>query len=538
MSLDRYSTGILVVGSGLAGLMSSLRLAEYGHKVILITKDNIDVSNSAIAQGGIASVMDMSNDSFEKHVNDTMTAGDYLNNLDSVRFFVERAPGIINDLIDLGVPFSKNEKGAWDLGKEGGHSERRVIHAGDITGKEVMKSIKDKVIKHKNITIWQRHMAIDLITTHKFFSSEEKKVVGAYVLTEEGNIKTIEAGAVVLATGGCGKVYLYTSNPDIATGDGIAMGFRAGIPACNMEMIQFHPTILYHEKYRSFLISEALRGEGGILRTKDGNTFMEKYHPMKSLAPRDIVARAIDYELKKRGDDFVTLDMTALDHDFIEHRFPNIFDTCLKAGCDMRKEPIPVVPAAHYSSGGLDATVTGKTAIKGVFVFGETAHTGLHGANRLASNSLLEAALMAKYGSEEIHNYLQKEPLVRQNIPEWNEQGVTDSDENVIVKQNWDEIRHFMWNYVGIVRSDKRLERALARISLIKNEINEYYWNFKVTRNLLELRNITLVAEIIIKSSIKRKESRGLHYNIDYPQKMVEAKNTSIFPEEILSSRV
>ncbi len=533
--MDQFETDVLVIGSGIAGLFASLKLAESGLNVLIVTKENLEISNSSIAQGGIASVMDLSHDSFEKHMSDTFDAGSHLNNPESVDFFVRNAPEVIQDLIDYGVRFSKNKNGKLDLGREGGHSERRVVHAADITGKELISALKNAVIRQKRIQIWEHHTAIDLITTHKFLLSEKNRVVGAYILSHEGSIISVRANSVLLASGGLGKVYLYTSNPDVASGDGVAIGFRAGVPAANMEMIQFHPTLLFHTKIRSFLISEALRGEGGILRTMDGETFMQNYHPLKSLAPRDIVARAIDFELKKRGDDHVLLDMTALDPDFIVHRFPNIFKKCLEGGIDMRKEPIPVVPAAHYSCGGLHSSVEGETRIPGLYVAGEVAYTGFHGANRLASNSLLEAAVMAKFSSHSIIDYLKTCERSDFNLPAWNDEGVSDSDENVIVKQNWDEIRHFMWNYVGIVRSNKRLRRALKRIELIKHEINEYYWNFKITRNLLELRNITLVAEIIIKSAMKRKESRGLHYTIDYPKKVSESSETVVFPEEILS---
>ncbi|HOW50952.1 MAG TPA: L-aspartate oxidase [bacterium] len=527
-------TDVLVIGSGLSGLFASLVLAERGLKVLIVTKEEIDISNSHVAQGGIATVIDLHQDSFQKHIEDTITAGAGLNRRDAVDFFVKRGPETIESLRGLGVHFSTRDDGNLDLGWEGGHTERRVVHAGDITGNELISVLKERVVKDRRITIWQHHTAIDLITTRKFTLAAENRAVGAYVLTQEGAVITVEAGAVLLATGGCGKVYLYTSNPDVATGDGVAIGFRAGVPAVNMEMVQFHPTILYHEKVRSMLLSEALRGEGGILRTRDGRTFMEKYHPMKSLAPRDVTARAIDHELKKRGDDFVLLDMTMLDPDFIVNRFPNLFKKCFDAGIDMRRDPIPVVPAAHYMCGGLQCSPEGTTCVPGLFVAGEVAHTGLHGANRLASNSLLEAAVMARYAAEEIVRWQAAPKDAVGPLPLWNEEGVSDSEENVVVKQNWDEIRHCMWNYVGIVRSDRRLERALKRISLIKQEITEYYWNFKVTRDLLELRNITLVAEIIVRSAMKRKESRGLHYNTDHPQKLADAHDTELSPEELL----
>jgi len=535
--MHRWQTDVLVIGSGLSGLYAALLLADRGYQVLIVTKENIDVSNSHAAQGGIATVMDLRHDSFQKHRDDTLAAGVGLNRVAVVDFFVQNGPAVIEDLIRLGVSFTRRDDGRLDLGREGGHTERRVVHADDVTGTEIIAALKEKVLANHHIEIWQYHMAIDFITTRKFGLAPENKVVGAYVLSHEGTVVTVEARSVLVATGGCGKVYLYTSNPDVATGDGIAMGYRAGIPVENMEMVQFHPTILYHDKIRSMLISEALRGEGGVLKTRDGHTFMERYHPMKSLAPRDIVARAIDYELKRRGDDFVLLDVTMLDPDFIVRRFPNTFKRCLEAGIDIRREPIPVVPAAHYLCGGLQSTPTGRTCLPGLFVAGEVAHTGLHGANRLASNSLLEAAVMARYAAEEIHRDLAHTDAVpeRYVLPLWDEQGVVDSEEQVVVKQNWDEIRHCMWNYVGIVRSNRRLERALKRIRLIRQEITEYYWNFRVTRDLLELRNIALVAELIVRSAMMRRESRGLHYTLDYPFQLSEASDTVIEPGTVCS---
>lgn len=532
--MDRIYTDVLIIGSGLSGLSTALSLAEKNAKVLIVTKESIDISNSANAQGGIASVVDFGHDSFEKHISDTISAGAGLNKEDVVRFFVQNGPDAINYFKDLGCIFTENEQGTLDLGKEGGHTERRVVHAGDMTGMELIRTIKKGVLNHPEITVLENHTAVDLITTSKFMLSDHNRIIGAYVLNDKENVVTVIAKAVLLATGGCGKVYLYTSNPDVTTGDGVAIGFRAGVSAVNMEMIQFHPTILYHEKVTSMLISEALRGEGGVLVDKRGHSFMEKHHSLKSLAPRDIVARAIDFEMKKSGDDCVFLDMTKLDGNFLRKRFPNIFRVCLDAGIDMRTQPIPVVPAAHYMCGGLKSDVSGKTAIPGLFISGEVAHTGLHGANRLASNSLLEAAVMAHAAGKEILQYLGSSTKIVQEPPDWNDESAGSTDEKIVIKQNWDEIRRFMWNYVGIVRSDKRLERALKRLELIKHEINEYYWNFKITRDLLELRNITLVAEIIIKSAMKRKESRGLHFNIDYPETRNEAIDTEIFSEEIL----
>ena len=531
--MKRIYADALIIGSGLSGLSTALSLAEKGMKIVVVTKEAIDVSNSANAQGGIATVTDFNVDSFEKHIKDTITAGAGLNNEKAVRFFVENGPDAIKYFEKLGCHFTENEEGKLDLGREGGHSERRVVHAGDITGFELIKVVKKAVLLHSNITVLENHTAIDVITESKFMSSESNKIIGAYVLGKNGEILTITAKTVLLATGGCGKVYLYTSNPDVTTGDGVAIGFRAGVPVVNMEMIQFHPTILYHEKIKSMLISEALRGEGGVLINKKGETFMEKYHPLKSLAPRDIVARAIDHEMKMSGDDCVFLDMTKLDGHFLQQRFPNIFRICMDAGIDMRTMPIPVVPAAHYSCGGLQSEPTGKTIIPGLFVSGEVAHTGLHGANRLASNSLLEAAVMGKYVAKEIVSYIADYTGECPEPPDWNSGDAEDEDEKIIIKQNWDEVRRIMWNYVGIVRSNKRLERAMARLELMKHEINEYYWNFKVSRDLLELRNLTLVAELIIKSAMKRKESRGLHFNIDYPKMLKEAKDTILTQAEI-----
>ncbi len=530
--MNDLSCDVLIAGSGLSGLTNAFLLAQQGFDIILITKKTIGESNSYNAQGGVASVINFTKDSFEKHIKDTLEAGVFLNNEDAVRFFVENGPESIDFLKKIGIEFTQKQNGELDLGREGGHSERRIVHAGDITGHEIIRGLTNAVLLHKNIRILENHTLIDLITTKKFMLATENKVVGAYVLTENEEIMTISAKSVLLATGGCGKVYLYTSNPDVTSGDGIAIGFRAGLPAINMEMIQFHPTILHSEKITSLLISEALRGEGGVLRTKDGKTFMEKYHKLKSLAPRDVVARAIDFELKSRGDDCVYLDMTHLDEKFLQKRFPNIFKYCLDAGIDMTKDWIPVVPAAHYMCGGLKSSFKGTTEIPGLYIAGELAHTGLHGANRLASNSLLEAVVMGRFSAFEMAKYLKNAKQIY-DIPKWKTSGVIDSDENVVIKQNWDEIRHVMWNYVGIVRSDKRLKRALKRINLIKEEITEYYWNVKITKDLLELRNLTLVAEIIIRSAMKRKESRGLHYSIDYPQISNVLKNTEILPEEI-----
>ncbi len=530
MSSETHRSDLLVVGSGLAGLGAAIRAAEAGLTVTIVTKDKVNVSNSIQAQGGIASVVDIQRDSFEKHIADTIEAGVGLNDRNVVRYFVERGPDAIAEMERIGIHFSKKSDGSLDLGKEGGHSERRVVHAGDFTGQHIIMAVAEKALKHPNITVREYHTAVDLITTEKFQIGSENRVLGCYVLNRHQQVETFLASAVLLATGGCGKVYLYTSNPLVASGDGVAIGMRAGLTAVNMEMIQFHPTILYHEKATSVLMSEALRGEGGILRTIDGEPLMAAY-PRKDLEPRDVVARAIDTHLKKSGDDFVLLDMTALDKNFLSSRFPNISQVCASVGIDIASQQIPVVPAAHYMCGGLESTPDGVTSVPGLFVAGETAHTGLHGSNRLASNSLLEAAVMAREVVPNIVEYLaHSQPITR--VPDWNDDGVTDSDEHIIIKQNWEEVRHLMWNYVGIMRSNNRLQRAMKRIAIIKEEINEYYWNFKITNDLIELRNITIVAEAIIRSAQKREESRGLHHNIDYPDMKKKAENTTVSLKE------
>jgi len=513
-----------------AGLTLALKVAEFGH-VTIVTKKEVMESNSVQAQGGIASVFSEV-DSFDLHIQDTLDAGDNLCNREVVEMVVKNGPDRIRELIEWGAKFNINEQENpdhelpnLDLGQEGGHSQKRIVHAQDMTGNEIETVLVSHVEKHKNIDILEYHIAIDLVicstrikrglvtTTH------EDYCCGAYVLDRKTNqVETFNSKITILATGGTGKVYLYTSNPDIATGDGIAMGYRAGATIANLEFVQFHPTCLYHPKAKNFLISEAVRGEGGILINGDGKPFMEKYDPQKDLACRDVVARAIDTELKKSGDDSVFLDISHRDSDGIKQRFPNLYQKCLSFGIDMSKDPIPVVPAAHYMCGGVVADVYGRTDIQRLYAVGETACTGLHGANRLASNSLIEALVYAHTASKQAVNDLRTMDFSSTPIPPpWDEVGTTDSDELIMVSHNWDEIRRIMWNYVGIVRSDKRLARAKRRIENIQHEIQEYYWNFKVIADLIELRNIATVAELVIKCARHRKESRGLHFNIEYP---------------------
>jgi L-aspartate oxidase len=502
----------LIIGSGLAGLNAALRLAEHG-KVLVVTKRNVGDSNTAWAQGGIASVMG-DDDSIEEHLQDTLIAGAGLCNEAAVRSIVEDGPHAIERLVQLGVSFDTNQ-GGFDLTREGGHSRRRVLHARDVTGREIARAVEQRARANSNITMLSDHIAIDLIV--------RGACVGAYVLdSSTGEVHTVRAKSTLLATGGAGKAYLYTSNPDVATGDGVAMAYRAGAAIANMEFFQFHPTCLYHPQARTFLISEALRGEGGILKRKDGHAFMRDVHPLADLAPRDIVARAIDAEMKRSGDDNVVLDMTHLDPAFIVGHFPNIHATCLALGIDITKQPIPVVPAAHYMCGGVQTDVRGATTVKGLWVAGETGCTGLHGANRLASNSLLEAAVISERAAADMLEHSQSLPA----IPDWNPGHAVDPDERVVVAHSWDELRRAMWNYVGIVRSDKRLERAAQRVAHLTQEIREYYWHVKVFHDLIELRNLATVAHLIVASALARRESRGLHFNIDVPETSATAKDT------------
>ena len=506
-------TDYLVIGSGLAGLTFALRAAEHG-RVIVATKRAPADANTAYAQGGVAGAMDP-DDAVETHVDDTLRVGDGLCHRDIVELCAREAPEhILWFANELGVPFDRDATGQLALGREGGHTARRIVHAKDSTGWAIQEALLTGVARRTDrITMLPDHMAIDLLTTAKY--GGPNAVFGAYLLDQTtGNVEAVVARAVVLATGGSGKVYLYTSNPDVATGDGVAMAYRVGARVSNMEFFQFHPTCLYHPAAKSFLITEAMRGEGGVLRLRDGTAFMPRYHEMKDLAPRDVVSRAIDAEMKRTGDDFVVLDMTHLSGDFLVDRFPNIHKRCMELGIDMRKQPIPVVPAAHYSCGGIVVDERGRTTVRNLYAIGEVSMTGLHGACRLASNSLLEAMVFGARAADDVRHAEVTRPA---NVAPWYAGEAGSSDEVVVVSHNWDEIRRLMWNYVGIVRSDRRLERAARRIELIRDEIRDYYWNVAITGDLVELRNIALVAHLIIECARRRAESRGLHFNIDHP---------------------
>ena len=511
---------VLIIGSGLAGQSAALRLADHA-RVVLVSKRNIEDSASGWAQGGIAAVLD-DHDSIEDHIKDTLVAGAWLNDEKATRFVVENGRRAIDWLIEQGVPFTKDEQG-YHLTREGGHSARRVIHVADATGLAVQDKLTKKVRAHPNITILEHHIAIDLITSEKP-GNGDRRCYGAYVLnSRNGEVLTIGAPNTLLATGGAGKVYLYTTNPDTSTGDGIAMAYRAGCRVSNMEFIQFHPTCLYHPQAKSFLISEAVRGEGGLLRLPDGTRFMLEHDDRAELAPRDIVARAIDFEMKKRGLDCVFLDISHKGEDFILAHFPNIHARCLELGIDIAREPIPVVPAAHYTCGGIISDLRGRTDLAGLYVAGEASCTGLHGANRLASNSLLECLVFSEAVVADIQG---NTPVPLPALPSWDESRVTDADEEVVISHNWDELRRFMWDYVGIVRTTKRLKRAKHRIGLLMREIDEFYANFRVSHDLIELRNLVVTADLIVRCAMQRKESRGLHYSRDFPETLKKAKSS------------
>jgi L-aspartate oxidase len=515
---------VLIVGSGLAGLSAALHLAPT-HRVAILTKRSMSDGSSGWAQGGIAAVMDRS-DSFDAHVDDTLVAGAGLSDPAATRFVVEHAPESVEWLRSLGVPFSE-EDGHLHLTREGGHSARRIVHVTDATGAAVQQTLIRRVRQTPNITVLEHHMLVDLIVAGKL-GMQPNRCLGLYALDETTDeVVTFRAPHTILATGGAGKVYLYTTNPDTATGDGIAAAWRAGCRVTNMEFIQFHPTCLYHPHVKNFLISEAVRGEGGRLMLPDGTRFMPNHDQRLELAPRDVVARAIDFEMKKHGLDCVLLDISHQPPEFVKEHFPNIYARCLELGIDITRQPIPVVPAAHYTCGGIHTDLAGRTDVPGLHAIGETAYTGLHGANRLASNSLVECMVFARSASSDI--LATSMPAVP-DIPQWDDSRVTDADESVVISHNWDELRRFMWDYVGIVRTNKRLDRAAHRIKLLQEEIQEFYSAFHVTRDLLELRNLVTVADLIVKSAQSRHESRGLHFSRDYPQMAEVALPTILQP--------
>ncbi|MAJ62049.1 MAG: L-aspartate oxidase [bacterium TMED88] len=529
-----FESDFLVIGSGIAGLHFALRVAERG-RVAIVTKKHAAETATNYAQGGIAAVVD-GEDSFEAHIEDTLYAGAGLCNEEVVRFVVENGPRAIEGLLKWGVEFdrtSANSSGSpYDLGREGGHSQRRILHHRDATGHEIERALLARIEAHPNITLFENHCAVDLLTAHRAGRTEPDRAIGAYVLdAAQGNVTRFIAPITLLATGGAGKVYLYTSNPDIASGDGMAMAYRAGASVANMEFMQFHPTCLFHPEAKSFLISEAVRGEGATLRNADGESFMTRYHEMGDLAPRDVVARAIDSELKQSGEDCVYLDITHQQSSFIRERFPTISQRCLEYGIDMAQEGVPVVPAAHYCCGGVRTNLQGETDLPNLFAAGEVSCTGVHGANRLASNSLLEALVFADAAADEAVRRVSQLPPCGE-IQSWQHGDTIESNDAVVITQNWDEIRRFMWNYVGIVRTDRRLQRAARRIDLLQEEINHYYWNFRITPPLLELRNLATISDLIIQAALHRKESRGLHYNLDYPE-----RNDSDFRRETLLQR-
>ncbi|MFN4264333.1 MAG: L-aspartate oxidase [Aquabacterium sp.] len=521
-AVSESSLPVVIVGAGLAGLTVALHLAET-QAVVVLAKRNLEEAATAWAQGGIVGVLG-SDDSIDSHVKDTQDAGAGLVDERTAEFIARNSAQAVEWLVNCGVPFSPDPEGplGLHLTREGGHAVRRIAHAADATGKAIHDVLLDKVKQHPNITLREKWLAIDLITNRHLKrngtlpADQEPRCHGVYVLDIENHrVETLAASAVVLATGGVGKVYRYTSNPDTSTGDGIAMAWRAGCRVANMEFIQFHPTCLYHPQERSFLITEALRGEGGLLKLPDGTRFMPEHDERGELAPRDIVARAIDFEMKKHGLDYVLLDATHLGEAFLKEHFPTIHARCLSLGIDIAKQPIPVVPAAHYTCGGVVTDLHGRSDMPGLYAVGETSYTGLHGANRLASNSLLECVVLGRTCAEDIQSQI---PETVPALPSWDESQVSDADEEVVISHNWDELRLLMWNYVGIVRTTRRLERALHRIKLLRSEIDDYYAAFRVSRDLLELRNLVDCAELIVRSALTRQESRGLHFSRDYPR--------------------
>jgi len=526
---------VLIIGSGLAGLSAAIKLAD-NRKVAIISKKELSVSSSQWAQGGIASAIS-EEDSIDAHINDTLSAGAGLCDEAVVSYVAHRSQESLKWLTDLGVDFTKDQiKNDLHLTKEGGHSYRRVAHVADATGRAVQSVLIKRIKEHPNVTIFEDYIAVDLITSTKIDVEDGNKnrCLGAYVLENKtGSVLTFSSKITILATGGASKVYLYTTNPDVSTGDGIAMAWRAGCRVANMEFVQFHPTCLFHPHAKSFLISEVLRGEGGILKLPDGQNFMHLYDSRQELAPRDIVARAIDFEMKKRGLDFVYLDISHKSKSFILEHFPTIYQRCLDLNIDITKDPIPVVPAAHYSCGGVMTNLDAQTDIEQLYVIGEAAYTGLHGANRLASNSLLECLVFSDAAAKAILSEKDYQSFV---LPSWDESRVTDSDEEVLITHTWNELRRFMWNYVGIVRTNKRLARALHRINMLRDEVHEFYTNFKISNNLIELRNLLQVAELIVLSAIERKESRGLHFSKDFPKIDAVKKITVMSPTNFYST--
>ncbi len=541
---QQHDFDVLILGSGAAGLSLALLVADHV-KVAVLSKNKISSGSTSWAQGGIAAVLD-DRDSMESHIEDTLNAGAGLCDYEAVKFVVNQGKEAINWLIENGADFTRDDApdeshpvdGDYHLTQEGGHSFRRVIHQADATGKEVQISLEKQIKKHPNITIFEHHMAVDLISNDRK-NFKHQKCVGAYVLdTKRGEVDVFRAKATVLATGGASRAYLYTSNPDGSTGDGIAMAWRLGCRVANMEFNQFHPTCLYHPEARTFLLTEALRGEGAVLKLPNGRRFMDRFDDRGELAPRDIVAQAIDHEMKRLGVDHLLLDISHKNADFIIEHFPTIYKRCLKLGYDLTKDPIPIVPAAHYTCGGVMTDLNAKTDVKNLYAVGEVAHTGLHGANRMASNSLLECLVFAKSAAQDILKVLKREKL-NTDIKPWDESRVTDSDEEVVVSHNWNELRHFMWDYVGIVRSTRRLQRAARRIDMLAGEIREYYSEFTVTPDLIELRNLVTVSDLIVHSALLRTESRGLHHTLDFPDRDpdLDGRNTILRPPRRPRSR-